>query len=52
MKKLMIAFSFMLFVGSLAAANNVEQPIKKVATVESKEQEKGKSTKEVYKHCT
>ena len=43
----MIAFSFMLFVGSLAAANNVEQPIKKVATVESKEQEKGKSTKEV-----
>ena len=47
MKKLMIAFSFMLFVGSLAAANNMEQPILKVVTVESKEQEKGKFTEAV-----
>ena len=45
MKKLMIAFSFMLFVGSLAAANNVEQPIQKVSTVESTRQEKDKTTK-------
>ena len=48
----MIAFSFMLFVGSLAAANNVEHPIQKVAAVESKNQTKEKISKSEGDPCT
>ena len=51
MKKLMIAFSFMLFVGSLAAANNVEQPVQKVATVASNVLTKEKSEKADLDPC-
>ena len=51
MKKLIIAFSFMLFVGSLAAANSMEQPIKKVVTVESNKQTKGKTSKSEGEPC-
>ena len=52
MKKLMIAFSFMLFVGSLAAANNMKQPVQKLAKVEFTEQEKDKQIKVATDVCT